>query len=304
MIPPAPGWPATPTLEALLQDYDGFLLDAYGVLVDKTRALPGARELLARLDAAGRPWLVLSNAASRTPETLSREFATLGLDIPPGRLLTSGLLLTDWFADHGLVGAPCVILGPAGSAHYVERAGGALLPLPAIDDAAVLVLTDQQDVIFPDDLNLVISGLLRRLDGARRSPPALLLCNPDLIYPSGPGAFGITSGALAALIEAVLRDRYGSEAPAFERLGKPHRPLFDAGRARLGAQNPLMLGDQLATDIRGALAANMDAFLVGTGLAPTGDPKTWPVRPTWYAPSLADLLAGTPEVAGSAPRTG
>ena len=58
------------SLDALVETYDGFLIDAYGVLVDKNSAMPGARDLLARLDAAGRPWLVVTNSASRLPETL------------------------------------------------------------------------------------------------------------------------------------------------------------------------------------------------------------------------------------------
>ena len=34
------------TLERLLADYDRFLLDAYGVLVDDQGPLPGAREFI------------------------------------------------------------------------------------------------------------------------------------------------------------------------------------------------------------------------------------------------------------------
>lgn len=314
-------WPPVPTLTQLIERYDGFLFDAYGVLVDDQRTLPGARSLLERLDAAGHPWLVVSNAASRPPATLSRAFAALGLEIPPRRLLTSGGLLVDWFLAHGLVGAPCVVLGPVESYDYVEQAGGVVLPLAATHEAAALIITDQNGIALPDDLNLVLSGLLRRLDDPHRPPPALLLCNPDLIYPTGPGQFGITAGAIAALFDAVLTERYlgkargasgegrgrTADAPGaacdtvvassgrepgqwFQRLGKPYRPLFAAGLARLGAQRPLMLGDSLATDIRGALDAGIDALLVGTGLAPAADPATWPVRPTWYVPSLAALM--------------
>ena len=77
----------------------------------------------------------------------------------------------------------------------------------------------------------VTSLMLRRMDAGR--PLHLILCNPDLIYPVGPGQFGFTAGGLAAMLEAVLRERYPSEAKGFIRSGKPHRP--SDGR-------PLLLG--------------------------------------------------------------
>lgn len=65
-------------LAALRRRYDGFLLDAYGVLLDGERALPGAAALPADLERDGCPWLVVTNAASRLPETLNRGFAAVG----------------------------------------------------------------------------------------------------------------------------------------------------------------------------------------------------------------------------------
>lgn len=260
------------------------MVDAYGVLVDKTRVLPGAVNLLGRLDAAGLPWLVVTNSASRLPETLSREFAALGIQIPPSRLLTSGMLLAEHFASAGLVGCRCVVLGPADSCRYAERAGGQVVALDEDADAEVLIVADQKGVRMPADLDLALSLLLRRLDAGL--PLALLLCNPDLFYPVHPGRFGFTAGALAVMLEAVLRERW-PEYPGFLRLGKPNRPIFDAARRRLGAERPLMIGDQLGTDIAGARRSAIDSLLVGTGLAPRDKPDCWPVRPTWYRPSLA-----------------
>ncbi|HEY0715794.1 MAG TPA: hypothetical protein VGF45_24130, partial [Polyangia bacterium] len=56
------------TIAALLERYETFFLDAYGVLVRSSGALPGAAEFLARLRQAGRPHFILSNDASRSLE--------------------------------------------------------------------------------------------------------------------------------------------------------------------------------------------------------------------------------------------
>lgn len=272
------------SLEALIETYDGFLIDAYGVLVDKRSAMPGANELLTRLDAAGKPWLVVTNSASRLPEDLSAELEALGLRIAPERFLTSGGLLVEHFAQHGLVGNRCVVLGPRESHVYVERAAGQVVELEEGTEAEVLIVADQKNVRYLQDMNLAVSLMLRRMDAGR--PLHLLLCNPDLIYPVAPGHFGFTAGGLATMLEAVLRERYPFELNGFVRLGKPHRPIFEAARRRLGAHRPIMIGDQLGTDILGATHCGIDSVLVGTGLAPRSDPATWPVRPTWFLPSL------------------
>jgi HAD superfamily hydrolase (TIGR01450 family) len=275
---------STASIDALVETYDGFLIDAYGVLVDKRSAMPGAAQFLARLDAEDKPWLVVTNSASRLPETLSAEMGALGLEIPPERFLTSGALLAGYFAQHDLAGARCVVLGPAASRVYAERAAGRVFELEGETDAEVLIVADQKDVRCLQDMNLAVSLILRRLDAGL--PLHLLLCNPDLIYPVSPGLFGFTAGGLAAMLEAVLRERYPSETNGFVRLGKPHRAIFEAAHRLLGTNRTIMIGDQLGTDIRGAIYYGIDSVLVDTGLAPRSDPATWPVQPTWFLPSL------------------
>ncbi len=280
MIRAAPSPPVI-DLEGVLQRYDGFLIDAYGVLLDSGGALPGARLLLERLEREGRPWLLLTNSASRLPETMSEEFADFGLAIPPERILSSGALLADHFHGHGLEGCPCLVLGPDDACRYVERAGGVVVDKEG--DAAVLVLADQKGFDCMEGMNRALGLVLRRLDAGGRIE--LLLSNPDLIYPLGPGSYGLTAGALAAMLEAVLQERYGPAAPRFVRLGKPFPPLFHAGLRRLGATRPVMLGDQLATDIRGANGCGIASVLVGTGLA-AGFIGAGEDQPTWYLRGL------------------
>ena len=86
--------PARITVEDLLQRYDGFLVDAYGVLVDSSGPRPGAREFIASLNARGHDWLIVTNDASRLPETIATRLSGFGMDVPEHRILSSGQLLT------------------------------------------------------------------------------------------------------------------------------------------------------------------------------------------------------------------
>ncbi len=277
-----------PTITAaeLVERYDAFLLDAYGVLVTGAGALPGARAFLQRLRDAGKPFLVVSNDASRSPLHSQARYAAFGLQLPREAILTSGLLLADHFAAAKLQGALCIVMGTDDSKQYVRDAGG-IIAAPSDDSASVLVIGDDDGFPFLETANAVISVLLRRR--ARGDQTALILPNPDLIFPDGHGGFGITAGAIAALFEAILRlgDRDGTQR--FVALGKPNAPIFEAALARLPGVDKsrvLMIGDQLATDILGATRFGLHAALVQTGVGRIEDVVNSVATPTYVLRGL------------------
>lgn len=255
--------PARLPLAQVLARHTGVLLDAYGVLVNLDGALPGAAELIRRLNRAGKPYLVVSNTAARLPEHAAERYRAFGLDLTAERILTSGMLLAGYFQVHGLTGKRCLVLGPADSLAYVTRAGG-----EAVDwreDFDLLVLADQAGFPFVVAMDRVLGRLFAKLDAGLEVP--LLLPNPDLIYPTGQG-YGFTAGAAALIIEAALRQRYPRRPGlGFTRLGKPHPGLFEAAAARLGSRDLVMIGDQLETDIRGANAFGIASALVAGGVS-------------------------------------
>jgi HAD superfamily hydrolase (TIGR01450 family) len=268
----------------IIEAYDGLLVDAYGVLLDKTGPLPGSVAFVERLEEQHKPYLVLTNSASRLPETFAEEMAEMGFPTAPERILTSGMLLGPYFRDQGLRGKACLVLGPPESAEYVGRAGGRPVPPLGDQDADVVVVADQRGVTL-DVLDRAVSLLVRRLDAGQ--PLAIVLCNPDLIYPAAPGRYGVTAGGLAALLEAVIRERYPDLCELVVRLGKPHRPIFEEARRRLPAGRLVMIGDQLATDVLGANRFGIDSVLVETGLAGNAGQSSAVPRPTWHLRSLA-----------------
>ena len=69
------------TVYDLIERYRVVLLDAYGVLVDASSVLAGAADLIAELNSTHKPYFIVTNDASRLPETCSRRYRELGLDI-------------------------------------------------------------------------------------------------------------------------------------------------------------------------------------------------------------------------------
>jgi len=273
------------TLDQLIERYDVLLLDAYGVFMNSAGALPGSAAALKRIEDAGRRMLVLTNDASRLPETTAARFGRMGVYVDPDRIVTSGGLLAGYFRDRQLVGARCAVLGPRDSEVYVERAGGELVP-PGTD-ADVLVVGDEEGYPMLETLDAVVSMLLRKIDADE--PIELLVPNPDLLYPKGGGEFGITSGAVAHLLQGVLDARYPDRDDlCFVSLGKPHATIFEEARRRAGAGRMVMIGDQLPTDILGAVRAGIDSVVVGTGLVPWDDAHLVDLAvPTYRMRSLA-----------------
>jgi HAD superfamily hydrolase (TIGR01450 family) len=250
--------------EELIDKHRGLLFDAYGVLVDAGGALGRAGASLERLSREGRPWLVVTNDASRSPERASRRFCSLGLEVEPERVLSAGAMLTPYFKSRGLVGARCVVLGTGDSTWYVQRAGGVPVEPDAEAPADALVVCDEQGFDFFSTMDEVLSMVLRGVESGRAIE--LLVPNPDLIYPAAGGRFGFTAGSIARMLEEALALRLGADAPRFTALGKPSAEIFRHACDLAGTGDCVMLGDQLHTDVAGARAAGLSAAIVLTGV--------------------------------------
>lgn len=266
---------------SLLDRYDGFLLDAYGVLVDGDGPLPHAAAFVRALAESGKAKLLLSNDASRTCRQIHDRLHGFGIALGPDEILSSGMMIAPWVEQNGLSGAPAVVLGPEGSQRLAAEAG--LREVSAREtEARVILVCDEAGFPFVETIEAVLGTLITRTESGR--PTALVLPNPDVLYPKAGGAVGITAGAAACVIERGLQARFGADAPVFERLGKPHAPIFDAAMLRVEGRL-LMIGDQLGTDVVGAHGAGVDVALVETGVG-RRPPPDGPVQPTWVLESL------------------
>lgn len=273
------------SIDALIERYDALLFDAYGVLVHASGAMPGAQDTIAKLNEAAKPYAVLTNDASKLPERAARRYQGFGLDIPADRILASGLLLSDYFRQHDLQGANCIVLGTADSKRFVERAGGTVVPAGEAFD--VLVVGDENGYEFIETVDAALSALFRAID--RGDSVRLVLPNPDLIFPHGENRFGIAAGSIALMFEAALQRRYPLRSDLhFDRLGKPQPKLYESAMGRFGTRNAVMIGDQLETDIAGAASCDIDSTLIATGIAIVDDlTEATSVRPTYWMPSLS-----------------
>ena len=89
---------------------ESWLTDMDGVLVHEERAIPGAGEFIAALQASGKKFLVLTNNSIFTPRDLHARLLAAGIDIPETAIWTSGLA-TAQFMDDQRPGGTAYVIG-------------------------------------------------------------------------------------------------------------------------------------------------------------------------------------------------
>jgi HAD superfamily hydrolase (TIGR01459 family) len=273
-------------MSALAADYEGFILDLWGVVHDGVTAYPGVADCLSRLRGAGKRIVLLSNAPRRVGP-IARAMAEMGIDptlydhiVSSGEEVHQELRTRrdPWYAA---LGPACYHIGPERDRSIrngleldcvdaVEAADFVLNTGPSEDDETVV---DYEDVLMA---------------AARRSLP-MVCANPDVEVIRG-GRRIICAGALAARYEEL-----GGEVRYH---GKPYPSVYHHCFELLGASDRrrvLAVGDSLRTDIAGADAVGIDSVLVTGGL------HAEEMKPGPGAPPDADRLAQACAAAGHTP---
>lgn len=245
------------------------LIDLAGVLHTGDQPLPGAVAALARLRAAGLPVRFLTNT-TRTPSTvLLARLQTMGFTLTAGEIQTAALAARTLIGRRGL--RPFWLVHPD-IAHEMG------------DSAA------EPDVVVLGDpgASLSYAGLNEAFRWLMRGRPLIAMARNR--YFMEPDGLALDMGALVAGLE------YAAGVTA-EITGKPALAFFEAALAelRVGADEAVLIGDDLSDDISGAQSAGIAGILVRTGKFRPGDEAHPEIRPALvvddFAAAVAALLA-------------
>jgi len=264
------------SLADIAGEFDVFVLDGYGVLNVGANPVPGAAERVAKLRAAGKRILVLTNGATYAPARTVARYARLGIPLTPAEVVSSRDAL-----DRGLEGRRELFWGFAATA---ESEIADLAP------RGILLGDDRADHDAAEGFALLSTGdwsdqrheTMAASLAARPRP--VLVGNPDLAAPREDGL-----SPEPGLYAHDLADRTGC-APEF--YGKPFANAFALVAERLGPGVPprriAMVGDTPWTDILGGAAMGWRTVLVHNhGLMRGKDPDDiWQssgIRPDFLA---------------------
>jgi HAD superfamily hydrolase (TIGR01459 family) len=242
-------------LAALAEEFDGFIIDLWGVVHDGVSALPGAAACLTQLREAGKPTVMLSNAPRRSA-ALRAGMQKMGIaETLYDDIVSSGeavhVALRDrpdaWWSS---LGNRVFHLGPARDRNVIAGLDLALQESP--ETADFVLNTGPDDHRNPTEL-AEFEPVLR---DCMRADLKMICANPDLEVVRG-GVRVLCAGALAHL--------YTSWGGDVRSLGKPDPAIYQPAIALLGVSSDrvLAIGDSLRTDIAGAAAAVASCWVLG-----------------------------------------
>lgn len=244
------------SLSEIVDRYDAFLVDQYGVLLDGAGLYDHARGVLDELAARGKTVLLISNSGKRSAPNVAR-LARFGVS----RATFLDVLSSGEVAYREMqrrIGAGVA----AGARAWIEVTDPEARPAEGLDLRPV-ANPDEADLIWIAGCNPFERSLedyARMLAGAARRRTPAICANPDMtmLTPTG-RMYG--AGAVAKTYEEL-----GGEVEWF---GKPYPAIYEEALRRLGRVDRarvLAVGDSPAHDILGGARAGVATALVRTGV--------------------------------------
>jgi HAD superfamily hydrolase (TIGR01450 family) len=265
----------TDLASTLLGRHDALLLDLDGVVYVGPEPVAHAVDALLAAVGSGVATAYVTNNAARPPEVVAEHLRTFGLPVDAHDVVTSAQAGAREVAARVAAGSRVLAVGGPGVAAALAARG--LVPVARADEGPAAVLMGYGPQVAWTDLAeaayAVGAGAL------------LVATNTDLTIPTARGIAPGNGTLVGAVVAATGREPVVA--------GKPFAPLMDESVERIGARQPLIVGDRLDTDIEAGHRTGIPSLLVLTGVTGVDELLAAPAerRPTYLAADLRGLGA-------------
>lgn len=213
----------------------------------ESRAKIGGTKAVEALRAAGRKLLVLSNNSTDSAETVYQRLVEFDVPVKKDEVLTSGKMTADYLLDRrGPV--TYFLVGEGGLDSEMKRCGHTRVNG---EKAEFVVIGLDRGVTY---------DILDQAARLARNGAEIVATHDSALYmyESGPA---MAAGPLVRAVEYASRKRATV-------IGKPSPLMFRIAlkQAECRKGDAVMVGDQLDTDILGAIRAGIDPILVTSGV--------------------------------------
>lgn len=256
-----------------MMTFRGAVIDVDGTVVRGDEPIPGAITGVQTIENADLEPLFVSNNPTGTPRSYARRLTDAGIDVSADRILTASVQAAAYVSEQHPDARVFVVGEPA------------LVDQLRANDVEVVTDPDVADVLVASiDYDFDYDELCAAFWALADDSTTFLGTDPDMVIPAvdrdRPG-----SGAVINAIAGVA----GREPDRV--LGKPsayaQRMVLD--RLDVPAEECLVVGDRLDTDVKLGERAGMTTALVLTGITDRTDVSESVVEPDYVLDSLAEV---------------
>ena len=217
----------------------GILLDLSGVLYVDDVPVHGAVDAISRLQSSGLPHCYITNTSRRTQEAIQQALSKMGFDISKDVIFTASTATLSYVKNNNL--RPHLLIHPN------------LMP-----DFSDLDTTNPDVVVLGD---------------AAEAFRVLMKEKTTQLISMGYNRYFMESGGLSLDLGAFTAALEFSSGKQAIIMGKPSKEFFLEAVNKLGcnANETLMIGDDIYSDVEGAMKAGLQGCLVKTGKYQSGD---------------------------------
>ena len=253
--------------------FDGTLLDLDGVCYAGTEVIEGGPQALSVAADAGMQLGYVTNNSSRSPQSVAEKLEGMGYEAEANQVMTSAMDMVADLKETLEPGSKILVVGSEELADLVS--GGGFTVVSSADDEPVAMVQGLSPTVGWKELT---EGALAVQRGAH-----FYATNLDPKLPMERG-FAIGNGSLVAAVSNATGVRPTAA-------GKPGAKIFTRGAEMLRIDRPIVVGDQLSTDIAGAVAARVASMHVLTGVSDARDVVQAPrgQRPSFVSIGLEGL---------------
>ncbi len=215
-------------------------LDISGVLYDGNEVIPGAIMAVESLRKRGLLLRFVTNTATQSQHQIQQKLTDMGFAVELDEIYTAPIAARDYLVQAGL--SPFSLVHPSIAPMFGEM---------ETDQPSAVLIGDARDKFDYEHLN-------RAFQLCRKGAPLIAIAK-NRYFKEG-GQLQLDSGAFVQAIEWAS----GVEALV---MGKPAKAFFDQVVASTGfaAKDCVMVGDDVESDVAGAVKAGLQGVLVQTG---------------------------------------
>jgi 4-nitrophenyl phosphatase len=290
--------PRPPPNRKLVEKIDTLVFDCDGVIYRHSSAVPGVPETLAKLRAAGKRLLFVTNAAAASRKSLASKLAKLGVaGVSESDCVTSASAAAAYLATHHPSVRRAYVVGQGGLLDELREHGIEPIGESDVGGLEALLASGGLEASLPIDAvvvgmqyeQLCYSRLAKAAAYARDTSRVFVGTNPDSSWPAGATELLPAGGCNVAYVS------YAAERQPDVVVGKPSRDLarLVAEMNHLTPEATLMVGDRLNTDVAFGKSVGWRTMLVLTGCHGLADVASAGAHemPDFVAASVADLAS-------------